>query len=231
MVFSTGLQRPALCLCALLGSNLLAAAALAQSADGPYVTASYQLQHDSNLFRLPAWVDPRPLIGRDSTSELVHVQTLGLGFDKSYSLQRVRAEVSLTNYRYQHFSRYDLLAKNYTLGWHWAYTPDLFGRVYLEREESANRFDDAQNLSGNNRRLRKRQGVELKYGLDGPWQLQAALHQARESSSVDQFGEDSYRQSTIEAGLQRRFGTGNRVGTRLRHSSGRNLDNPLSQDD
>lgn len=231
MVFFTGPQRPALCLCALLGSNLLTAAALAQPADGLYVTASYQLQHDSNLFRLPTGVDPRPLIGRDSTGEMVHVQTLGVGFDKSYSLQRVRAEVSLANHRYQHFSRYDLLAKNYALGWNWAYTPDLFGRLYLEREESANRFDDAQSLSGDNRRLRKRQGLEIRYGLDGPWQLQGALHQTRDATSVDQFGEDSYRQSTIETGLQRRFGTGNRVGTRLRHSDGRHLDNPLTQDD
>lgn len=203
----------------------------AQADEGPFVTASYQLQHDSNLFRLSTQADPLPVIGRSDTSDLVQIQSVGVGFDQSYSLQRVRAMVSLTSYRYQHFSRYDLLAKNYSLGWNWAYTPDFHGRVYLEREESASSFDDTQNLRGNNGRLRKRQGLEVKYGLHGLWQLQAGLHQVRDVTNIDQFGEDSYRQATAEAGLLRYFGPGHRVGARLRHGNGRNLDNPLSQDD
>lgn len=231
MNLAWGPQRPVLCACLLLGCGLPVAPALAQADPGLYVMASYQLQHDSNLFRLPAGVDPRPLIGRASTSELVHVQSLGLGFDQRYSLQRVRAEVSLTHHRYQHFPIHDLLAKNYSLNWHWAYTPELFGRAYLEREESVNSFADAQSRVGDNSRLLKRQGLELRYGLDGTWQLQAALHQTRDTTNVDQFGEDAYRQTAFEAGLQRHLGPGNRIGARARHSNGRNLDRPLAQDD
>ncbi len=231
MPLATGRHPLLFSACILLGWSLAAAEASAQANEGPYVTASYLLQYDSNLFRLPAHVDPRPVIGRDSTSEFLHVQSVGVGYEKSFSLQRLRATASLTSYRYQHFSRYDLVAKNYSLSWNWAYTPELHGRIYLEREESASNFDDAQNRTDNNGRLRKRQGLDVKYGLDGPWQLQAGLRQSRDSTNIDQFGEDSYRQNSIEAGLQRRLGTGNRVGTRWRHSNGRTLDNPLSQDD
>lgn len=215
----------------LLGGALLTAGAQAQADEGPYVAASLQWQHDSNLFRLPAGVDPQLVIGRDSAAETVGVRSLSVGFDKRYSLQQVRAEASLVGYAYQRFPRYDLLARNYRLNWDWAYTPELRGRLYGEQQESVNSFDDTQSLTGENRSVRRQHGLELRYGQDGAWQLQGALHRSLDDSDQSQFGQNGYRQITVEGGVQRRFASGNRATLRLRRNSGQNLDVSPGVDD
>lgn len=219
-------------LAAALALGMAATTVPAQAQEeGFYFTAGYQLQRDSNLFRLPPTLSPQLVLGRSSAADLLQITSLGVGFDRRYSLQTVHAEVSVVDYDYQHFSQYDLVATNYKLSWDWAYTPQLRGRVYADRSESINSFDDfTAQSSGTNRRLRSAYGASLNYELDGLWSLRSGAFNSEDRNDEDVVGADGYRQNSLEAGVRRQFGSGSSATALMRHSQGRNLNGQITSD-
>lgn len=213
---------------------LLTATALsAQAQDkGFQFSAGYQIQRDSNLFRLPSWVDPRLAIGQSTAADTLQVKNIGIAFDQRYSLQNIRAEVSLVDYEYSRNARYDLVATNYDLNWDWAFTPQLRGRVFGDRNETVNSFDDTSALTtGANRRVRTSHGVDFNYELDGHWNVLGGLYRNEDRYDEDVVGADGYRQTSVEGGLRYDLGSGSSLTGKLRHTRGRNVRNSVSSDD
>ena len=95
--------------------------------------ASATVVHDSNLFRLPADANLLALIGRDSAAERVAITTLGVNYNKAYSLQNVELDMSLVKYDYQNFSYLGFSAFNYRGAWRYAFTPRFRGTLSSER--------------------------------------------------------------------------------------------------
>lgn len=204
---------------ALLASSILGTAT-AQTADGLTLRAGHTLSRDDNLFRLPDGVDPQTALGRPSAAESVGISTLGMSYAKTHSLQRLEIDVSLVDYRYQTYSRLDLLATNYDVSWRWALTPRLRGSLVAERDESVNSFDDTSVLSRGNQRVRRYEGFDALYELDGVWRLVAGVQSTRNQNEQARVGEDSYVSRSADVGLRFEARSGSSVTARLRNGSG-----------
>lgn len=194
--------------------------ALAQTADGLTLTAAYSLRHDDNLFRLPDGVNAQAALGRPSAAETIDISSVGLRYGKSYSLQRIELGVSLVDYRYRTYSRLDLLATNYDVTWRWALTPRLRGTVVAERDESVNSFNDTSVLTRGNQRVRRYQGFDAQYELDGLWRLVGGVQSTRNQNEQPLVGEDSYTLRSVDMGLRYEARSGSSVTARLRSGSG-----------
>ncbi|MES2840076.1 MAG: XrtB/PEP-CTERM-associated polysaccharide biosynthesis outer membrane protein EpsL [Pseudomonadota bacterium] len=205
---------PALLVCGALGT------ATAQETDGLTLRAGYSLQRDDNLFRLPDGVDPQTVLGRPSAAESVGIGTLGMSYAHNYSLQRLELDVSLMDYRYRTYSRLNLLATNYDVTWRWALTPRFRGTLTAERDESVNSFDDTSVLTRGNQRVRRYEGFDALYELDGVWRLVAGVQSTRNQNEQPLIGEDSYVSRSADVGLRFDARSGSSVTARLRNGSG-----------
>lgn len=194
--------------------------ATAQTSDGLTLRAGHTLSHDDNLFRLPDGVNPQTALGRPTSGETVGISTLGASYARDVSLQRLEVDVSLVDYRYQNYSRLDLLATNYDITWRWAVTPRLRGTLVAERDESVNTFDDSSVLTRGNQRVRRYEGFDALYELDGVWRLVGGLRSTRNQNEQPLIGEDSYVSRSADVGLRYEALSGSSVTARLRNGSG-----------
>ena len=200
------------------------ATAWAQSRDGFSMTASYSLQHDSNLFRIPDGVDPQMVLSGASGAEDIGITSAGLRYAQTYSLQRVELELSLVDYRYHTYSQQNLLAKNHDAAWHWQLTPRMRGSLTSDRKATVNSFDNASGVSIANQRVISHTSLDALYEVDGVWRLVGGLHRSREKNQQQQIGQDSYSSRSAEAGLRYDAKSGSHLVYRLRQSSGRTFD-------
>ena len=193
--------------------------ATAQTSDGLTLRAGHTLSHDDNLFRLPDGVSPQAALGRPTASETVGISTLGASYARDFSLQRLEVDVSLVDYRYRNYSRLDLLATNYDLTWRWAITPRLRGTLVAERDESVNSFDDTSVLTRGNQRVRRYQGFDALYELDGLWRLVGGVQSTRNQNEQPLIGEDSYVSRSADVGLRFEALSGSSVTARVRNEA------------
>ena len=207
-----------LCLLALaVGGSV---AAWAEGADDLRFSATLGQMRDSNLFRLPSGTDTMSLIGRSSPAETINSTTLGVNYQRSYSLQRVEFDVRLTDYRYQNFSYLSYLAKNYRAAWNWSYTPHLYGLLRTTRDQSLNSFVDFQGFNQRNLRTDDATDVDATYELDARWRLRGALSRNSRSNSQQISGEADSRSTAVHVGAQYVMPSGSSAGYRLRATDG-----------
>ena len=211
--------------CVLAGLAAVPVQALAQAQeDGLSLNAAYRIQRDDNLFRLPEGADPRLVLGSDDAAETVHVRSVGLRFAHDYGLQRVEADLGLVDYAYDRYRQLDLLARNHDLRWRWAFTPRVTGTLRTQRDESVNSFDDASVLSTGNRRVRRYDGLDMRWQLDGAWSLVADAQSVRNSNQQPLVGEESSSIRSGAIGLRRDTPKGSSAALRYRSGSGETLD-------
>jgi len=220
-------RRPTLCRgAAPLLAALLALGALPALADERWdLSASYRVVHDSNLFRLPDGVDPRPLLGRDSRAETIDLYALDFNASLQHSLQRFELSAGIVEHRYRRYRHLDIRARNHDLAWHWALTPRLSGSLRSQRDEDVNELADAAALAGaGNRRVRRHDAFEAAWDVGGAWRLLAGLRRQDDRSDRALIGQDSQRSEQAEAGLRYDSGGGSIAQWRLRQSAGRTGD-------
>jgi hypothetical protein len=139
--------------------------------DALKINGGYALQHDSNLFRLPADVNASSVTGRPERDEWIGVASVGLAFKKGYGLQQLALSLNVLDYHYRHFSYLDFTAINYNAAWRWSLTPRLTGVVSTERIETLNSFADFQNTNQRNQRTNVNSLFDAEYALDGAWRV------------------------------------------------------------
>jgi exopolysaccharide biosynthesis operon protein EpsL len=220
----------------LLGSTLIdPKIAFAQQADnGVNVSASYGVRYDSNLFRLPQGSDSNLILGQPSTAEAINISTLRLSYDKSYSLQQVKLDLALLDYKYQTYKAQNQLAFNYGVEWGWAITPALTGKFRAERNTAIGGFEDARTLSARNESVRSNESLDAFYELDPVWRVLASIQQTRTIFAQPRVGEDGSMLNSAEAGMRYQTAKGSTTTVRLRRGSGRVLTTfqlPKSQSD
>ncbi|MGV3499123.1 MAG: XrtB/PEP-CTERM-associated polysaccharide biosynthesis outer membrane protein EpsL [Hydrogenophaga sp.] len=220
---------------ALLGLLAVVSTAWAQE-DGLSLNAAYRLQRDDNLFRLADGVDPQAVLGRPDAAESVQVRSLSLRYARAFGLQRLEADVGLVDYTYDTYRQLDLLARNHDLRWRWAVTPWLTGSLRTQRDESVNSFDDATVLTRGNRRVRRFDGADLRWQLDGAWSLVADVQEVRNANEQPLIGEESTRLRSGAVGLRRDTPKGSSAAFRWRSGRGETIDPdrapvPLRDDD
>ncbi len=182
--------------------------------------ASVGLANDSNLFRLPASANAQALIGRSSAAETVRITSLGVNYNKAYSLQRVELDVAVVKYSYQNFSYLDFSALNYRGAWRWSYTPHLRGNLSTSRDQRLNSFIDFRGFNVRNERVTTNTRLDGNYELDANWRLLGGLTQSALKNSLQITSEADYRLTTLDGGVRYVLASGSSAGYTLRSSDG-----------
>jgi exopolysaccharide biosynthesis operon protein EpsL len=112
--------------------NLSASLACADELDTLQFRASINKAYDDNLFRR----------SNNETSEQITRSTLGIKFDKAYSLQRVILDVWVIDNKYHENDYLDFVGKNYSATYLWTLTPSITGTLSSKQTESMNNFGD-----------------------------------------------------------------------------------------
>jgi exopolysaccharide biosynthesis operon protein EpsL len=189
--------------------------------DTPLVlNASYAVQTDSNLFRLPSGTDTQTLIGRSSAAEQIGAATLGLRFATTQSLQKFEFNASIVDYRYQNFDYLNFVATNYDAAWRWALTPQFTGSVTSERTETLNSFADFQGFRTRNQRTDTSHRFDSVYELQGPWRLLGGVEQTERSNEQALVAGGDYRFNSVNLGVRHDFGSGTTISLLGRTNSG-----------
>lgn len=178
---------------AALALLLSSAPAWAQKQDTVMFNASYKLQTDSNLFRLPS---------SDNGAEHIGVTTAGISFDKTYSLQRVELDLSLVDHNYQNFSYLSYTAFNYIGAWHWSLTPRFYGILSTNRQQVLNSFSDYQGFSQRNVRTSTNNGFDATYEVDGAWRLLAGITRTSQTNEQTLSTGEDYSANSVNVGTR-----------------------------
>ncbi len=190
--------RRLLALLACCGCN---AAAPAQGLSPLAFEAGYTVQRDSNLFRLSDTANPNQLLGRSSAAEQIDIRSVGLNFDKSWSLQNLQLGYRVVDYAYQNFSYLNFTAQNYQLDWRWSFTPRVTGTLSSSRQELLSSFSDFQGYSTRNIRTDSKQSFQAKAEIDGLWSLLGGLSTVRRENQQPVLAGNDYSGLSTEAGV------------------------------
>ncbi len=222
-----GEQARAPMVAACVAAALLAVGASAEEAQGLQWIASESVRHDSNLFRLPPGSDRQALVGRSSGAETIYTTTLGVRYDKRYSLQRVHLDLAYVDYRFQNFDFLSFGALNYQADWNWSLTPRFYGNLSLMRRERPNNFSESRSLARLNQRndrVESNRRLDGLYELDARWRVLGALAQYAQTSTVPLITETATRQTVADAGLRYALPSGSLATLTLRTADGRYTD-------
>lgn len=215
-------------LTAAIASILAGCMAHAEGGDDLKFRATLGFLHDDNLFRLPSSANTAALVGRASGAETVRLESVGLDYDKAYSLQRVRLNVDLARFNYQNFSYLSYTARNYQASWLWSYTPHLHGTVSTSRNETLNSFTDFRGFNVRNTQTNLSTRADATYELDARWRIFAgAVQTSRRNEEVVVQDSDS-RGLGVDAGVRYVLPTGSSLSYSLRQTTGKYLHRQLS---
>lgn len=111
----------------------------ADELDTIQLSASVNKLYDSNLFRQSV----------NETSDQATISTLGVSFNKTYALQRVMANVTYVDNKYEKSDFLNYAATNYNAAWMWSLTPGLTGVLSSARNQRQINFRDLQSAVKN----------------------------------------------------------------------------------
>jgi exopolysaccharide biosynthesis operon protein EpsL len=188
----------------ILPAILFATPVLADENDTLNFIVGVSRQHDDNLFRL-------------STSEQTDNITkafAGVRLDKTYSLQRVKIDYTVTSYNYQTNSNLDFNAQDYKAAWLWTLTPSLKGTLSADRSQQLNDFQDYRNVigaNGKNIRINQTQHFEADFSPHGIWHLLGGVTRAELKNSRIFFEEDDSTTNALDAGVKYVYRSGSAI--------------------
>jgi exopolysaccharide biosynthesis operon protein EpsL len=170
------------------------------------------VEHDSNIFRLSDSSNP--------TSDTYGVTTLGVKFDKRYSLQRIELEVNAQDYRYQDNSALDFTALNYAAAWRWNLTPKLTGNVTADRREYLDNTTLVESTGTVNRNTEAANRIDAEYQVGAAWRVLAGFFDRSVKNSAPFLQGSNSQISGGEAGAKYVFPSGNSLAYRYRQGNG-----------
>ncbi len=204
---------------ACLSALLLSPAAKADNADPINFVAGISEQHDNNLFRESA----------SERSDNITAAYAGVQLDKQYSMQRFKADFTVTAYRYQKFDQLDFVSKDYDAAWLWSLTPYLSGTLSAGRKQQLNTFEDYRSATSTlvnikNIRVNETQHFEADFSPHGVWHLLGGATRSTQNNSQSFIAEDSYTTNALDAGVKYDFRSGSAV-TLMGHERRGSYDN------
>jgi exopolysaccharide biosynthesis operon protein EpsL len=208
--------RPLLPIAALL----MAPAVMAQSR-APETNNAFQLragagvEHDSNVLRSAS----------NAQSDTVANASVGLKFDRRYSLQRLRADVEAATYRYKDQDQLNYSTLNYSAAWDWSFTPKLHGTISADRKQYRDVTSDPAtfaNVVG--RRTERTELAEGVYEVGAAWRALAGVSHSsvKTTEPISYDGSPTVRSTYVGAGYE--LASGSSITGRLRHGNGEYTD-------
>ena len=174
-------------------------------------------------FRAGAGVERDSNVLRQSTaiSDTIGILSVGLRADKRYGLQRFRADVEATAYKYSDMGALDYNTLNYNAAWDWSFTPKLHGVVSADRKQYREAFlDTATGINRVGRRTERSELAEGIYELGAAWRLLAGAAQTSSKSSQPGSWDASPEVRSVHAGVGYEMASGTSLTARLRRGDG-----------
>ena len=170
------------------------------------------LEHDSNIFRLPA--------SSSRQADTYGVTTLGMKLDKRYGLQRVELDVNAQDYRYKNNAPLDFTAINYAAAWRWSLTPRLIGNVTGDRSEYIDNTSLVQSTGVVNHRTENSKRVDGEYEIGSAVRLLGGVFDRSVRNSVAVSAVSDITVAGGEVGAKYVFPSGNGWAYRYRKGNG-----------
>lgn len=207
----------------MLPPNPPQALGLVEPADEPQtleLRVGQRFEYDSNVFRLSDSADTAALLGTSSRSDMYGVTTLGVKFDKRYSLQRLELDIYAQNYRYRDFSALDFTSLNYAAAWRWSLTPRLHGNLTADRREMLDNSVDFYSATEVNRRVEQAAVLDAEYEMGAALRLLGGIFERRLDNSLAQTYEADATVKGGEVGLRHVWASGSSVAYKFKSGSG-----------
>lgn len=183
------------------------------------INASRTQTQESNLFRLPASADPIKILGKSASENLV-INTVGLSFNKAYSLQRVEIDVNLNDYKYQNFKYLSFAAPNYDASWLWFISPQFHGRIKKTKKETLDQTALLESLNLRNRQIDDYSRFDATYDIDGTWSLMGGTSKVSQVSDYAIVGKNDFDANAVELGVNYLNGPGDTSFYKLKTEQG-----------
>lgn len=186
-------------------------------------SASVGMLYDSNVFRLPSWVDPQFYLGTPSTADTIHQLALGMNINKKYSNQAWLLSANITNNKYDTFTNLDYDGTSYKAAWNWSLGSRFNGSLSADRSQTLNSFADVHT---NLRSLRTEfnQQFNVDWWLQSNWHMLASVANNETTSSVTTVNNLSYRTDQTELGVKYLLADNNSVVLLSRNIKGSYID-------
>lgn len=204
-----------LALQSVIASNI----ALAAGQDSIALSVFHSEVRDDNVFRLPDSVDPasRGLSGKADT---IATSGIRLDVDKSASLQRLVAGVSLMDTRYRQFGFLDFRSLNYDANWQWAVGRRWSGELYADRRQSLSLFSDYTNYLSRNIQTRESQRFTMDYWAHSDWHGYGGVTRTSLENGQQFFAENDFELRGVFAGVAFRPGSGDYLAFQTKQLAG-----------
>lgn len=170
---------------------------MADEFDTIQFNAAINKTYDDNIFRQSS----------NEISDVITVSTLGIRFDKAYSLQRFTLDASYTDYKYNRTDFLDYGAKNYNAAWLWSLTPNLTGKISSEQTQVLNDFRDFANPI-QNIRTTKTQRFRAEYSPHSVWALIGGATYTDATNSQQFNAQTDFNAFAFDYGAKYRFASG-----------------------
>lgn len=203
--------RPLLALTALCAGQ---AAFGAEPTDVFQLRASAGVEHDTNVERAP----------NGGTTDQIGILSVGLAADKRIGLQRLRADVEATAYRYMDLDSLNYNTINYALAWDWSITPRFHGVASADRRQTREVTTDS--LTFVNRVGRRTERTELLEGVyeAGPWRLLGGVQHTQSESTEPRSWNASPKVRSARVGVGYELASGTSLTARHRRGDGEYTD-------
>lgn len=158
---------------------------------------------DANVFRVPdSNPNPDSTLGKTGQSDRFTATTIGLGFEKLYSLQRFTFDAAEIATRYQKFNSLDRNAFNYRGAWQWQLSPSISGVLGVDHAQTVIGFADIAQGQQQSQQTIDNRIATVDATITGGWHLLAGALETDRTNSVPFQAVPNINQSTGELGLR-----------------------------
>ncbi len=156
-------------------------------------------------FRAAAGIEHDNNVLRQNTNEITdNIYTLSAGarFDKRIGLQRVRADIEATAYKYQDQSNLDYNTLNYSAAWDWSLTPRFRGVLSADRRQYREVVTDSLTFANRvGRRTERTELLEGMYEVGASWRALAGVRRTSNESTEPRSWDASPRVTSAHVGV------------------------------
>ncbi len=206
----------------LLGAMVFPCAAMAGE-EGFSVGLSQLIQYDSNLYRLPDGA----VAPRGERGDRISLSSVQLGFDRTVSRQRLRADLDLSHSAYRHHDDLDYTAPDGRLSWDWVVGRQWSGRLLHQYSETLAGFDDVGGTEQVIRRFRRSAGRAV-LRIDPQWSVGAGVAHSRSWYKDGRRPLSEFEARTLSADLTWTTRAGNRLQLSVQDADGRYPNRPAA---
>jgi exopolysaccharide biosynthesis operon protein EpsL len=205
--------------CVALLALAMPAGARADDGDAVKFVVFGAVTRDSNVFRLPAGIDPATLLGTSERSDVITNTGVGVMVDRTIGRQRLLADLRGTHSVFSRFNFLDNDSYDGKATLQWVIGNDWSGDLGYSRSSTLTSFADFR-LPVKNMQTTERPYALARYRLAAPISLRAQLSQLKTNNSTADRRTADRDEVASEIGADFLARSGNTTGGFVRYTDG-----------